>query len=112
MDHFLVPQLTRIGEIILGLVLIVLVLFDVFETVVVPNLGSRYFRLTAFLVRTMLWAAWRRAASVYTEPRARRDFLAMFAPASVLISLLTWIIVLLLGFAFILLALSDKISPP
>jgi hypothetical protein len=113
MDHHnLIIQLTRLVEVLAGFFLISMVLFDVFETVVVPNLGSRYFRITAFLVRTLLWAIWRRTATIHKDPKDRRDFLALFAPASVLISLLTWINLLLLGFAFVLLAIPDKISPP
>src|SRR4051812_6727295 len=110
MGEILGADLLQALGLIVGLCLVVAVLFDVFETVVVPNLGVRYFRLTSFLIRRLLWMCWRHAAVVFTNAAAKRDFLSLYAPASVLISLWTWLIVFLLGFALIVMTVERGIT--
>lgn len=111
-DVMIVEQVIRWVAGLLGLSLIFLALFDVFETVIVPNLGFRHFRLTTILIRRLLWGIWRRASEYFWNPRTRNRFLGLFAPMSVLISLLIWMNVFLLGFSLIVLAVGTGVSPP
>jgi hypothetical protein len=101
----------QIFNMIIGLFLVVAVLFDVFETVVVPNLGHRHFRLTSLLVRRLLWVCWRHATIFFRTAAEKRDFLSLYAPTSIVVSLWTWLIVFLLGFAFIVMSVEHGVSP-
>ena len=111
-DVMIVDQVVRTFTGLVGLGLIFLALFDVFETVVVPNLGFRHFRLTTILIRRLLWGIWRRCSEFFYNQRTRNRFLGLFAPLSILISLLVWMNVFLLGFSLIVLAFGGGISPP
>jgi hypothetical protein len=82
-----------------GLILIALVLFDAFETVILPRRVTRKFRLAGAYYR-MTWGIWHRLARLY--PRRRREnFLGFFGPLSLLGLLAVWAVGLMLGFALV-----------
>jgi hypothetical protein len=96
-------------EFALGLVLLALVLWDVFETIVVPRPTPGWFRLGRYIVRT----GWRLVrATVGTEGGSTRDrLLGLFAPAAAISLLIGWLTGLIVGYGLILFALRDQLEP-
>ncbi len=100
----------RLLEAALGLVLVGAVLWDVFETVVVPRPAPSRFRIARNLTRQ----GWRlaRTVSLRSENGLRREgVLGVFAPALVILLLVVWVTVLVLGYGLLLFALRDEIQP-
>jgi ion channel len=73
---------------LVGLVLLLAVLWDAFETVILPRRVSRRFRLARLFYRAT-WAPWRAAARIF-PPRRREAFLAVYGPLSLLLLLGLW----------------------
>jgi hypothetical protein len=102
----------RILEALLGIYFIFIVLNDVFQTVVVPSLGYTRFRLLPLVVGRVMWPIWRQISHKITDPKAHKDFLAIFAPLSVVSILIVWITFLLIGYALVLFSIRDGTAPP
>lgn len=96
-------------ELAVGLLCLVLVFWDVFETIVVPRPTPGRFRLGRYLIR----GAWRAArGSVGAEAGATRDrLLGLFAPAATILLLVAWLSGLILGYGLILFALRAELQP-
>jgi len=100
----------ELAEAILGFLFVSAVLWDVFQTVVVPRPSPGRFRIARNLGR----AAWRFARAIalrQADPRRREGILGVFAPALVVLLLVVWVVVLLVGFGLLVLALRDQIRP-
>ncbi|MDR3577564.1 MAG: potassium channel family protein [Anaerolineaceae bacterium] len=91
----------RIIAFVGGLILILVVLLDAFETVVLPRRVSHRFRLTArFYDGT--WNLWRAATRRWTSGRYRESVLAFYGPVAVLGLLVVWDVLLIFGFTGLL----------
>ncbi len=95
---------------LIGVLLIVVVLWDVFETIVLPRRVTRRFRLTRFFYRS-IWFPWSAIARKVRRSKRRETFLSIFGPLSLLMLLTLWAVTLVFGFAFIHWAGGSKISP-
>lgn len=98
-------------EVVVGLVIISLIGFDVFTSIIVPRPAHRGLRLSAYLVR-FTWPVWRAAFLGLRSEQTRESYLGVYAPAAVVLSLLMWLVGLIVGFGFILFALRWQIRPP
>jgi hypothetical protein len=94
---------------IIGLLLIVIVLWDVFETIVLPRRVTRRVRLTRLFYRT-IWQPWSVLARIIHKSRRRETFLSIFGPLSLLLLLTLWAIVLVGGFASIHWAIGSRMD--
>jgi hypothetical protein len=83
---------------LLSTFVIATVLWDAFETVVLPRTVSRRLRLTR-LYFGFTWRQWSRAAAMFRTDRRRERFLAVFGPLSLLGLAAVWALGLLIGFA-------------
>src|SRR5689334_18564144 len=84
---------------VMGGVLIAIVLWDAFETVVLPRRVSRRFRLARVFYRTA-WRAYRPLGrDANGEPR--ETYLSVFGPLSFLLLLMLWAVLLVAGFAMV-----------
>jgi hypothetical protein len=99
----------EIVEFALGVLVLALVFWDVFETIVVPRPTPGWFRVARYLIR----GTWR-----LVRPRHRdgtgavRDrVLGLFAPAATIMLLVAWLALLILGYGLVLFALRDQLSP-
>lgn len=90
----------HIVSLIFGLVLIVAVLLDAFETVVLPRRVTRQFRFTSWFYRRT-WVPWARFARMIQSPARREAFLGYFGPLSLIFLLVFWAIGLIVGFSFL-----------
>ena len=93
----------------LGLVLIGLVLWDVFQTIVVPRPTPGWFRIGRYVIR----GAWRlMRATVGSQTGQTRDrLLGLFAPAATIILLVAWLAGLIVGYGLVLYAVRSQLQP-
>lgn len=80
-----------------SLLLIAIVLWDAFETLVLPRTVTRRLRLTRLYFRST-WTLWSHAARLFSE-RPRERFLTIFGPLSLLGLAGVWALALIVGFA-------------
>ena len=85
---------------IFGIIIILVVLLDAFETVVLPRRVLRHFRLTAWFYRKT-WIPWRDAARRIQTTARQQNFLGYFGPLSLILLLGFWASGLILGFALV-----------
>lgn len=82
---------------VLGLALLGIVLWDAFETIVLPRRVQRRMRLT-WLFYTSTWHFWVMIARRIRAGRKREAFFSYYGPLSLLLLLTLWALFLLLGF--------------
>jgi hypothetical protein len=85
---------------IAGIVVILAVLLDAFETVVLPRRIRRQFRITVWFYHNT-WRPWRKITSLIKSPGRRENFLAYFGPLSLIFLLAIWAGGLIFGFALL-----------
>jgi hypothetical protein len=95
---------------VLGLLLIVLVVGDIFQSVVVPRPTGRLLRPSAFLSRWG-WRAWRWTGHRIADNESREDFLGTYAPLLLVSLLIFWVVTLILGYGLLFFALRDQLKP-
>ncbi len=93
----------------LGALLLVLALWDLFETVVVPRPTPGRFRIGRYIVR----GSWRALRAILgSRPgRSNDTILGLFAPAATVALLGAWLLTLIVGYGLILFALRDELRP-
>jgi len=94
-----------------GLLLLLFVLWDAFETVVLPRRVSRRFRLTRAFYR-LTWIPWRAIARRWKPGNPRENFLSVYGPLSLLLLLALWATGLIFGFAFLQWGLGTRLQTP
>ncbi len=88
----------RIIVALLGLLLAVTVLWDAFETIILPRRVSRQFRLTRLFYH-YTWQAW--SFGPRRGKRRRDTYLSLYGPLSLLVLLGVWAVGLILGFGIL-----------
>jgi Ion channel len=83
-----------------GLVLIAVILWEGFETIVLPRRVTRRFRLTRFFYRCT-WRPWTKMVNGMVPQRWRQTFLSVFGPLSLLLLLSVWAAGLIVGYALL-----------
>ena len=84
-----------------GAGLIIAVLWDGFETVILPRRVTRRLRL-ARLVYRAAWLPWRWLAGRLPNAQRRENALAFFGPLCFLLLLGTWVVLLIAGYAAVM----------
>lgn len=85
---------------IVGVVIILLVLWEAFETIVLPRRVTRHFRFTRLFYRKT-WRMWRRVVCMVKGRRLRETLLSVYGPASLLGLVASWAALLVLGFGLL-----------
>ena len=85
---------------IFGAALILGVLWEGFETIVLPRRVTRRFRLTRFFYRRT-WRPWAATVRSFVPPRRQDTWLSYFGPLSLLFLLSVWAGGLITGFALL-----------
>jgi len=86
------------------------VLWDAFETVVLPRNVTRRLRITRLFFRAT-WRPWARVAARIGTERSRDRFLAIYGPLSLLGLLAVWVLGLLIGFAGLHWSVRSNLAP-
>lgn len=96
---------------LLGVILIVLVVRDVFHSVVPRGMSSR-FCLAPFFVHRVFWPLFCFLGARVPSAFLRTELLSLFAPFALLSLLMIWLALLVAAFGFITLALASHYAPP
>jgi hypothetical protein len=91
-----------------GTTLLLVVLWDAFETVILPRRVSRRFRLTRLFYRAT-WGPWRATARLL-PPRRREAFLVVYGPLSLLMLLGLWAVGIVVAFGMLQWAAGSALS--
>ena len=94
-----------------GLALSATVLWDAFETIVLPRTVTRRLRLAGIYVRGT-WRAWARFARLFDSDARRERFLAVYGPISLLGLLTVWAVGLIVGFAVLQWSAGSRLLTP
>src|ERR1700737_717202 len=102
---------SSIVEVVAGLVIVAVVFYDLFQSVVLPRPAIGKLYLAQGLV-VRLWRGWRWVSTRGGNPGRRESRLAIFGPLSLLLLLGIWSLTLILGYALILDGLGAQLRPP
>ena len=86
--------------ILAGVALLGVVLWDTFETIVLPRTVTRKWRLAVLFFRAF-WSLWQKMLVCIRKPGLREMLLSAYGPLSLLLLLLVWALSLILAFALI-----------
>jgi hypothetical protein len=96
---------------LVAVLLIATVLWDAFETVILPRTVSRRWRLAAMYFRGT-WPPWRRVARSIENDGRRERFLAVYGPLSLMGLLMVWAVGLVVGFAALQWSVGSHLQTP
>jgi hypothetical protein len=99
----------RIFAVIIGVLLILVVLWETFETIVLPRRVTRQFRLTRLFYRST-WRPWAAVAAMRGSKKKRDSMLSYYGPLSLLLLLALWAVTLVVGFGLLHFGLQDKLA--
>ena len=93
---------------VVALLLIFSVLFDAFETIILPRRIRRRVRITSTTYR-LTWSPWAAIARHMKNPTRREGFLSFYGPLALLFLLFVWDVGLIVGFGLIQWALGSHL---
>ncbi len=96
---------------IVGVILILVILQDCFETIVLPRRVSRKIRLTRMFYASS-WMLWSALARKIRSSNRHENFISFFGPLSLLLLLVVWAMLLILGFALLQWAFGSDYNAP
>lgn len=99
----------KIFAVIGGILLILIVLWETFETIVLPRRVTRQFRLTRLFYRTT-WKPWVAVAKLRGNKKKSDSMLSYYGPLSLLLLLALWAFALVIGFGMLHYGLHDRLA--
>src|SRR4051812_388432 len=87
-------------ELGIGLLVVLITLWDAFETVILPRTISRRIRLTRLIGRTS-WLPWAALAHLPIKRGLRESLLGLYGPLLLILLLVVWAFGLIMGFGLI-----------
>ena len=99
----------RIFTLIAGIVCLFAVLFDAFQTIILPRRATGRFRLTRIFY-IVTWKPWTFFARRIRHPRKRESAFSYYGPLSLIFLLMVWAAGMVLGFALIYYALGSPFN--
>ena len=90
----------NLAAVIFGAALILVVLWETFETLVLPRRVTRQFRLARFFYRST-WVPYSAVVGRIRNRKRRDSLFSYYGPLSLLLLLVLWALTLVLGFALI-----------
>jgi len=101
----------RALALVAGIVCLFTVLFDAFQTIILPRRATGRFRLTRlFYIAT--WNPWVFLAKRIRNPRKRETAFSYYGPLSLIFLLVVWAAAMVLGFALVFYALGSPFTDP
>jgi hypothetical protein len=97
-------------ELILGSIIVVSTLVDIFQSVVVPRPTRGTLRLAPFMLDG-IWPLWKWFALLFHAAKLRAAILGIYAPLTVVMLLLVWGMALIFGYGLLFLSLQSQIQP-
>jgi hypothetical protein len=90
----------RVLAAVFGIIIILIILGDAFETIVFPRRVTRRVRLARLFYR-YTWLPWSRFVRRFSSGKRAEILLSFYGPLSLLLLLVVWVTGLLFGFAFL-----------
>jgi hypothetical protein len=100
----------HLGEVIVGVALILVVFYDLFQSVVLPRPAINKLATVRYLLRG-LWWGWRWVGDRISLLPRRERWLATYGPIGILASFTVWAFALILGYGLIIDGLRDQMRP-
>src|SRR3989441_4451070 len=94
-----------------GTLLILVILWDAFQTIILSRRVSRRFRPTRGFYR-LLWTPWRALAKRVPQGNRRENLLTVFGPLSLLLLIALWALGLIVSFALLHWSLGSEVAGP
>lgn len=94
---------------ILGILVIIFILWDGFETIILPRRVTRSFRITRLFYR-LTWATFSAFAHRIQKINRREAVISYFGPLSILMLLFFWVTCLILGFSLLQWSLGSRVT--
>ncbi|HXW62292.1 MAG TPA: potassium channel family protein [Candidatus Acidoferrales bacterium] len=85
---------------IFGALIVAVILWEAFETVVLPRRVARRFRLTRLVYRST-WFLWKAVARGFRKSKSRETFLSFYGPLSLPILFAVWAALIIVGFGLL-----------
>jgi ion channel len=98
------------GEIVAGLAVLVVVLYDLFQSVVLPRPAINKLATVRYIVRALYWM-WRWVGNRMSSIPRRERWLASYGPVGVLAIFITWGLALVLAYGLIIDGVRDEMRP-
>lgn len=95
---------------IVGVLLSASILWEAFETIVLPRRATRRFRFTRFFYRST-WAPWRSIARRMRRSKFRETFLSFYGPLSLLFLFVFWGACMILAFGLLYYSAASYAAP-
>ena len=93
----------------LGVLVVLTVLWDAFETIILPRRVTRRLRLTSLFYRSIWWP-WSGLTLRLASGKQREKYLGLFGPLSLILLLSFWATGVIFGYAIILWSLREKLN--
>jgi hypothetical protein len=101
----------RAWAVAVAVTLILVILWDAFETIILSRRVSRKFRLTRLFYKT-LWPPWRAVARMVPPGNRRENVLMVFGPLSLILLLVLWAVGLIFSFGLLHWGLGSQLAGP
>ena len=108
---YLKEETMRIFAAIFGIVVILLVAQDAFETIVLPRRVIRRIRITRLYFR-VTWTVWRFLGRLMRPGARRESYLSYYGPLSLLALFAFWAVLFVFGFGLLLWGLALPLNAP
>jgi len=95
----------------IAIFIILLILWEAFETIILPRRVTRRFRLTRLVVLNA-WRFWVALAGRIRSRARREAYLSFFGPLAAIMLLAVWAVVLIFGFGLLHWALGSHLAAP
>lgn len=90
--------ITAPGVFAAGVAIFLIVIWDAFESIILPRRVTRQFRLTRIYFGCT-WKLWKFTTNLVSSRKAREAFLGFYGPLSLLVLVAVWAFGLIIGFA-------------
>src|ERR1019366_7272364 len=97
------------GFALIGSFILLIILWDVFETIILPRRITRKFRLARIFYRST-WRPWSAIARKMRATNRRETFLSFYGPLSLLVLFAVWAVGLIFAFAILHMASGSGID--
>ena len=94
-----------------GLVLVVIILWDAYETILLPRRLPGDIRISRLVLRS-LWLSWRALSRRFGASKSRELFLSFYAQLSLILLLSVWATALMTGFALMQWSIGSHLQAP
>src|SRR3984957_5427659 len=91
------PMIPAPGAFLAGIAIFLIVIWDAFESIILPRRGTRKFRLTRAFFK-ITWQSSKFLASLFPSRKTRETLLGFYGPISLLVLIGVWAVGLVIGF--------------